>query len=123
MLHFEELNCDAHEAGARLDGYLTYATAPLLVQACEAYLRSGVRTLNLDVHRLWGVDMLGLRALQVVARHGLIIRLHHPGVFLRALLASHELEGWIPEREGVRRTEGQLRTRARRRETVRCTGA
>lgn len=118
MLHLEELSCDANDAAVRLDGYLTYATAPILVQACEAYLRRGVCTLSLEVQRLWGVDLVGLRALQAVACHGLTIRLHGPGLFLRALLASHGLEGWIPEDEGRCRTGGRVGARARCGETI-----
>ena len=79
----------------RLDGYLTCTTISSFAQTCEAYLRRGIRTVDLDVQRLLTIDVMGLEGLHRLQAMGLRIRVHHASPFIRTLLASGPLEHCI----------------------------
>lgn len=106
MLTLVELNRDPCGVLLELRGYLTWTTGGMLRGACQTYGRQGVRRIGLVVDRLWGVDLLALRALADIRASGIAIEIHGPGAFVRALLVSHGFEDWIRDGADAPAQEG-----------------
>lgn len=76
-------------------GYLTWTTAAILLEACQAYARDGLRRIDLVADQLWGVDLLALRALEPIRHGGPEVRVLRAGEFVRCQLASEGFGDWI----------------------------
>ena len=97
MIALKEVNRNDHSALVRIEGYLTWSTAGVVREACELYWSEGISHLGLVVDQLRGIDLPAIQVLQGIEAQGMEIRFHQAAGFVRDILMSHGLSGWLNE--------------------------